>query len=172
MLGSGLVSCAGERRQINQINTQVCDAYNAWLKISNRIRRMPIYHDCFCREKRTKNLLNHISRFIAQEFQITYSIDLLRYAVQPAESSLMARPPRHHILEPLVDDWIVKYSYGYVGIMQFFACAAMYTVFFPEMLSLILLMKDPHEWTENDYVVYAQGTTVQINSNIFCGDKM
>merc|ERR1711971_262417 len=50
----------------------------------------------------------------------------IAYALQPAESKLMGRDPRHPQLEKLVNWRVLVYSYLYIGQMQMFFCWLMF----------------------------------------------
>merc|ERR1719235_1615339 len=46
----------------------------------------------------------------------------IAYAWQPAESELMERAPRHPRKDRMVNGQLLLYSYGYIGMVQMFAC--------------------------------------------------
>jgi len=50
----------------------------------------------------------------------------IAYALQPAESKLMERPPRHPELEKLVNWKVLVYSYGFIGQIQMLFCWLMF----------------------------------------------
>merc|ERR1740138_1452356 len=50
----------------------------------------------------------------------------IAYALQPAESKLMERKPRHPVQEKLVNRKVLLYSYGYIGQLQMLACWLMF----------------------------------------------
>merc|ERR1712113_1208198 len=50
----------------------------------------------------------------------------IAYALQPAESKLMERVPRHPRLEKLVNWKVLLYSYGYIGPLQCLFCWIMF----------------------------------------------
>jgi len=66
---------------------------------------------------------------VAQVLLIDIGTDIwtaIAYALQPAESKLMLRPPRHPAAEKLVNWKVLVYSYGYIGQLQMFFCWLMY----------------------------------------------
>lgn len=46
----------------------------------------------------------------------------IAYAGQPAEGSLMQRPPRHPRKDRLVNGWMLVYSFAYIGVIQSVFC--------------------------------------------------
>merc|ERR1711972_986625 len=60
----------------------------------------------------------------------------IAYALQPAESKLMDRKPRHPRKEKLVNWKVLVYSYGYIGPIQMFFCYLMWYYATPKLLSL------------------------------------
>jgi sodium/potassium-transporting ATPase subunit alpha len=82
----------------------------------------------------------------------------IAYAVQPSESSLMKRKPRHPKIEPLVDSSLLWYSYVWMGTLLFIACSIMY-VTAPGMWGLIKSHKPVFQFTEKEDEIYARGTT-------------
>lgn len=100
---------------------------------------------------------------VSQVLMIDIGTDIwtaIAYALQPPEANMMNRKPRHPVEEPLVSQSILVYAYGYMGILQFIGCALMYTVFFPEMLTIIKSGKGFANFTVQDTITYVQGTTV------------
>merc|ERR1719247_2189430 len=66
---------------------------------------------------------------VAQVLLIDIGTDIwtaIAYAVQPVESMLMQRPPRHPRLERMVNSRVLIYSYGYLGQLQMFFCWLMF----------------------------------------------
>merc|ERR1719454_1108640 len=62
---------------------------------------------------------------VAQVLLIDIGTDIwtaIAYAVQPAESRLMQRPPRHPREEKMVNWKVLVYSYGYIGQLQQLCC--------------------------------------------------
>jgi magnesium-transporting ATPase (P-type) len=77
---------------------------------------------------------------VAQVLLIDIGTDIwtaIAYAVQPAESKLMERKPRHPEKEKMVNSSVLIYSYGYVGIIQMFFCWLMYVYAVPGMHGLV-----------------------------------
>lgn len=60
----------------------------------------------------------------------------IAYALQPPESGLMERPPRHPKLEKLVNWKVLVYSYGYIGQLQMFMCWLLYFTATPDLWKL------------------------------------
>eukprot|EP00929_Paragymnodinium_shiwhaense_P013813 TRINITY_DN121668_c0_g1_i1.p1 TRINITY_DN121668_c0_g1~~TRINITY_DN121668_c0_g1_i1.p1 ORF type:complete len:1113 (-),score=282.67 TRINITY_DN121668_c0_g1_i1:300-3638(-) len=66
---------------------------------------------------------------VAQVLLIDIGTDIwtaIAYALQPAESKLMEREPRHPRLEKLVNKKVLMYSYGFIGWIQMAFCWLMY----------------------------------------------
>lgn len=57
----------------------------------------------------------------------------IAYAAQPAEGSLMQKPPRHPKKDRLVNGWMLLYSFAYIGIVQAVFC-------------WVLFFQMPHMW--------------------------
>eukprot|EP00928_Gymnodinium_smaydae_P056044 TRINITY_DN3948_c0_g5_i1.p2 TRINITY_DN3948_c0_g5~~TRINITY_DN3948_c0_g5_i1.p2 ORF type:complete len:895 (-),score=259.19 TRINITY_DN3948_c0_g5_i1:160-2844(-) len=77
---------------------------------------------------------------VAQVLLIDIGTDIwtaIAYALQPAESKLMERPPRHPKLEKLVNWKVLVYSYGYIGQLQMACCWLMYLFAVPGMYNLV-----------------------------------
>merc|ERR1719243_100678 len=58
---------------------------------------------------------------VAQVLLIDIGTDIwtaIAYALQPAESKLMQRPPRHPRFEKMVNSKVLLYSYAYIGQFQ------------------------------------------------------
>merc|ERR1712066_906924 len=80
----------------------------------------------------------------------------IAYALQPAESKLMERVPRHPRLEKLVNWKVLVYSYLYIGQIQMLFCWIMWRFATPEIMSLwdagTNTWKRPELYTdENDF---------------------
>jgi magnesium-transporting ATPase (P-type) len=100
---------------------------------------------------------------VAQVLLIDIGTDIwtaIAYAVQPAESMLMERPPRHPRKEKMVNSKVLIYSYGYIGQMQMFFCWVMFFTASPGIWALFRSGKNPNDYTDDDAYVDAQGTTV------------
>jgi len=82
----------------------------------------------------------------------------IAYALQPAESKLMGRPPRHPRLEKLVNAKVLIYSYGYIGQLQMLFCFVMFFYASPGIWDI--LGKKESEYTEEDDLKTTQGMTV------------
>eukprot|EP00927_Polykrikos_kofoidii_P070973 TRINITY_DN67324_c0_g1_i1.p1 TRINITY_DN67324_c0_g1~~TRINITY_DN67324_c0_g1_i1.p1 ORF type:complete len:1142 (+),score=225.82 TRINITY_DN67324_c0_g1_i1:121-3546(+) len=61
----------------------------------------------------------------------------IAYAVQPMESSLMERPPRHPRLERMANWRLLVYSYCYMGVVQTTLCVVMWLVASPHILDMV-----------------------------------
>jgi len=62
---------------------------------------------------------------VSQVLAIDIGTDIwtaIAYAWQPKESALMARKPRHPLVEKIVNGSVLVYAYGYMGIMQMACC--------------------------------------------------
>jgi len=85
------------------------------------------------------------------------------YAMQPAESSLMERKPRHPRLEQMANKKVFFYSYGYMGVLQTIFCWAMYYLVTPGIHGFIgrhHKLKDMSLHTPEDMVIHEQSMTV------------
>mmetsp|Transcript_26715 Transcript_26715/g.60833 ORF Transcript_26715/g.60833 Transcript_26715/m.60833 type:complete len:1106 (+) Transcript_26715:87-3404(+) len=82
----------------------------------------------------------------------------IAYALQPAESKLMARPPRHPRLEKLVNWKVLVYSYGFIGQIQMFFCWLMFFWASPNVMTIY--GKAPSDYTREDVVYDTEGTSV------------
>merc|ERR1719247_1812745 len=90
---------------------------------------------------------------VAQVLLIDIGTDIwtaIAYALQPAESKLMERPPRHPALEKLVNWKVLVHSYGYIGQFQMLFCWFMFFHASPGILHLYLDEVNPEEYTEED----------------------
>merc|ERR1711884_647858 len=104
---------------------------------------------------------------VAQVLLIDIGTDIwtaIAYALQPAESKLMKRPPRHPRLEKLVNWKVLVYSYGYIGPIQMAFCWLMWRYATPNILSLwdkdTSQWKRPELYTEANDLTDTQGSTV------------
>lgn len=62
---------------------------------------------------------------VSQVLAIDIGTDIwtaIAYAWQPKESALMARKPRHPLVEKIVNGGVLVYAYGYMGLMQMACC--------------------------------------------------
>lgn len=76
---------------------------------------------------------------VAQVLLIDIGTDIwtaVAYALQPAESKLMERAPRHPRKEKLVNWKVLLYSYGYLGQLQMVFCWVMFFVAAPNIWKL------------------------------------
>merc|ERR1719217_1369927 len=98
---------------------------------------------------------------VAQVLLIDIGTDIwtaIAYAVQPPESRLMQRPPRHPREEKMVNWKVLVYSYGYIGQLQQLCC---WVFFFHATPGMWELWGKPHgEWTSDDHAVNVRGMTV------------
>jgi len=100
---------------------------------------------------------------VAQVLLIDIGTDIwtaIAYAVQSAESKLMQRPPRHPRCEKMVNQKVLIYSYGYIGIFQMFFCWLMFFWAAPGIWELYLSGKSPNDYTEDEEFANVQGMTV------------
>jgi len=100
---------------------------------------------------------------VAQVLLIDIGTDIwtaIAYALQPAESKLMARKPRHPRYEKLVNCKVLVYSYGYIGQLQMIACWAAFFLASPKVLDLYLSGKSPNDYSKEDEFGDTQGMTV------------
>merc|ERR1719454_1848080 len=102
---------------------------------------------------------------VAQVLLIDIGTDIwtaIAYALQPAESKLMERPPRHPALEKLVNWKVLVYSYLYIGQIQMMFC---WIFFFYPLTSpqIWTIYQHPGDWDiEGDkyFQVVTVGKTV------------
>merc|ERR1719156_424302 len=85
---------------------------------------------------------------VAQVLLIDIGTDIwtaIAYALQPAESKLMMRPPRHPSIEKLVNWKVLVYSYLYIGQIQMLFC---WIFFFCPLTSpsIMTIFKHPGDW--------------------------
>lgn len=103
---------------------------------------------------------------VAQVLLIDIGTDIwtaIAYALQPAESKLMARKPRHPRQEKLVNWKVLVYSYGYIGQLQMLFCWLMFFLAVPGVWELYKGEQNgisPNDWTHEDKRVDKQGMTV------------
>jgi len=100
---------------------------------------------------------------VAQVLLIDIGTDIwtaIAYALQPAESKLMARPPRHPRQEKMVNSKVLIYSYGYIGQFQMLFCWVMFFYGSPAIWSLYTSGKSPNEYTKEDHFADTQGMTM------------
>jgi len=90
----------------------------------------------------------------------------IAYALQPAESKLMARLPRHPKLEKLVNWKVLIYSYGYIGQLQMICCWLAFFYASPNIWSIV--GKKEAEYTEKDEYTDTQGMTVYYWTLVVC----
>lgn len=84
----------------------------------------------------------------------------IAYAMQPAESILMTREPRHPRHEKMVDRRVLCYSYGYMGFLQMACCWIFFFLAAPGILELWTSKKNPNDYDELDVHHNKQGMTV------------
>jgi magnesium-transporting ATPase (P-type) len=100
---------------------------------------------------------------VAQVLLIDIGTDIwtaIAYALQPAESKLMQRDPRHPRLEKMVNQSVLIYSYAYIGQFQMLFCWLMFFHASPGIMDLYLNQVDPNDYTEQDAFANSQGMTV------------
>ncbi|CAJ1382292.1 unnamed protein product [Effrenium voratum] len=100
---------------------------------------------------------------VAQVLLIDIGTDIwtaIAYALQPAESKLMERPPRHPRYEKMVNCKVLVYSYGYIGQLQMIFCWVMFFWATPGMWELTQSGKSPNDYTVEDFTVDTMGMTV------------
>jgi magnesium-transporting ATPase (P-type) len=100
---------------------------------------------------------------VAQVLLIDIGTDIwtaIAYALQPAESKLMQRLPRHPRYEKMVNSKVLLYSYGYIGICQMVFCWAMFFYASPGIMRLYINQVNPEDYSEEDAFQNAQGMTV------------
>lgn len=100
---------------------------------------------------------------VAQVLLIDIGTDIwtaIAYALQPAESKLMERRPRHPVQEKLVNGKVLMYSYGYIGQLQMFCCWVAFFYAAPGVLALFQSGKSPNDYSKQDEVTDTQGMSV------------
>lgn len=100
---------------------------------------------------------------VAQVLLIDIGTDIwtaIAYAVQPAESQLMERSPRHPRLEKMVNARVLIYSYGYIGQIQMLFCWLMFLHASPGLWELYTSHKSPNDYSDEDALVNTQGMSV------------
>ncbi|CAE8581761.1 unnamed protein product [Polarella glacialis] len=100
---------------------------------------------------------------VAQVLLIDIGTDIwtaIAYALQPAESKLMERAPRHPRYEKMVNSRVLIYSYGYIGQLQMLFCWLMFFYASPGIMALYASGKSPNEYTMKDFVADTEGMTV------------
>mmetsp|Transcript_4732 Transcript_4732/g.11047 ORF Transcript_4732/g.11047 Transcript_4732/m.11047 type:complete len:1113 (+) Transcript_4732:69-3407(+) len=99
---------------------------------------------------------------VAQILLIDIGTDIwtaIAYALQPAESMLMERVPRHPRLKKLVNWEVLVYSYGYIGQLQMFFCWLMFFTASPGTWDLWRSGMSEEVELENEALI-TQGMTV------------
>jgi len=104
---------------------------------------------------------------VAQVLLIDIGTDIwtsIAYALQPAETKLMERKPRHPKQEKLVNRKVLLYSYGYIGQIQMFFCWVMFFFVTPGMWSYFMRIQagnvDPENLSADDEAIETRGKTV------------
>jgi magnesium-transporting ATPase (P-type) len=100
---------------------------------------------------------------VAQVLLIDIGTDIwtaIAYALQPAESKLMERVPRHPRYEKMVNCKVLLYSYGYIGQFQMLFCWIMFFWAAPGIWDLYVSGKSPNDYDEEDFVTDTMGMTV------------
>jgi len=100
---------------------------------------------------------------VAQVLLIDIGTDIwtaIAYAVQPAESRLMQRPPRHPREEKMVNWKVLVYSYGYIGQLQQLCCWVMFFHATPGLWDLFMSGVPHNEYNEDQKLINVQGMTV------------
>jgi len=102
---------------------------------------------------------------VAQVLLIDIGTDIwtaIAYALQPAESKLMERKPRHPELEKLVNCRVLVYSYGYIGQLQMACCWIMFFLAAPGVWDLYQKSKGGHtpdQWSQEERDIDTAGMT-------------
>jgi len=100
---------------------------------------------------------------VAQVLLIDIGTDIwtaIAYALQPAESKLMERAPRHPRYEKMVNAKVLVYSYGYIGQFQMIFCWFMFFWASPKVWELYTSGRTPNDYSAEDFVTDTQGMTV------------
>eukprot|EP00438_Fugacium_kawagutii_P005593 Skav201422 [mRNA] locus=scaffold201:56504:74405:- [translate_table: standard] len=100
---------------------------------------------------------------VAQVLLIDIGTDIwtaIAYALQPPESKLMERPPRHPRYEKMVNCKVLVYSYGYIGQLQMLFCWLMFFWATPGMWDLYVSGKSPNDYSPEDFETDTMGMTV------------
>jgi len=100
---------------------------------------------------------------VAQVLLIDIGTDIwtaIAYALQPAESKLMERAPRHPRYEKMVNCKVLVYSYGYIGQFQMLFCWLMFFWATPGMWDLYMSGKSPNDYAVEDFTTDTMGMTV------------
>jgi len=100
---------------------------------------------------------------VAQVLLIDIGTDIwtaIAYALQPAESKLMERRPRHPVQEKLVNSKVLVYSYGYMGQLQMLCCWVAFFYAVPAVLDLYKSGRKPADYTDDDENTVTQGMSV------------
>jgi len=100
---------------------------------------------------------------VAQVLLIDIGTDIwtaIAYALQPPESKLMQRAPRHPRYEKMVNSKVLIYSYGYIGLWQMAFCWGMFFYASPGIMHLFVNKISPEDYSEEDAFRNAQGMTV------------
>jgi len=103
---------------------------------------------------------------VAQVLLIDIGTDIwtaIAYALQPAESKLMERKPRHPDVEKLVNTRVLVYSYGYIGQLQMLCCWIMFFLAAPGVWELYQKSTNenhtPSEWSPEEKKIDTIGMT-------------
>jgi sodium/potassium-transporting ATPase subunit alpha len=100
---------------------------------------------------------------VAQVLLIDIGTDIwtaIAYAVQPAESKLMQRPPRHPREEKMVNWKVLVYSYGYIGQLQMVSCWFMFFYATPGLWDLFMSGVPHDQYNDDQQYTNVQGMTV------------
>jgi sodium/potassium-transporting ATPase subunit alpha len=100
---------------------------------------------------------------VAQVLLIDIGTDIwtaIAYAVQPAESLLMKRNPRHPRHEKMVNGSVLVYSYGWIGQLQMIFCWIMFFTAGPGIWQIYSSGLNPADYTSTDRFHDKQGMSV------------
>jgi len=100
---------------------------------------------------------------VAQVLLIDIGTDIwtaIAYALQPAESKLMERTPRHPRYEKMVNSKVLIYSYGYIGQFQMIFCWLMFFTAVPGIWDIYTNGRVPADYSAEDFIADTQGMTV------------
>jgi len=107
---------------------------------------------------------------VAQVLLIDIGTDIwtaIAYALQPAESKLMERDPRHPKLEKLVNWKVLIYSYFYIGMLQAGFCWLMFFKVTPGMEVLVFGNATVAATNATEYTTAEFKTTITTGKTVY-----